>query len=93
MNNKHEHNSLVGPSLLIGVGLLLLLDNLGYLSWNIWEITRLWPLLLIIWGLELLLEGRRFGRFLVAAVLLVVMVGGVWFMTSGFDHRPASTIT
>ncbi|MDP2960678.1 MAG: DUF5668 domain-containing protein [candidate division Zixibacteria bacterium] len=35
--------------LLILIGLLFFLHNLGYLSGDIW---RFWPLILIIWGIK-----------------------------------------
>jgi len=50
---------LIGPTILILLGVILLLNNLGYLPWDVWSnIWRLWPLLLILIGLEILL-GRR----------------------------------
>lgn len=50
---------LVGPIILILLGVILLLNNLGYLPWDVWSnIWRLWPLILILIGLEILL-GRR----------------------------------
>jgi hypothetical protein len=52
-------SGLVGPALLIGLGLVFLANNLGWLGWEVWDtLWRLWPLLLIAVGLELLL-GRR----------------------------------
>ena len=92
MENKQHHTSLVGPSFLIGIGVLLLLDNLGYLEWDFWQIFRLWPVLLIVWGLELLLQGRVLGRILTACVILLGIIGGVWFMTTGTDPRSYTQI-
>ena len=91
--HKHHHISLVGPSFLIGIGIILLLDNLGYLKWNIWELVRLWPLFLIVLGLELLLQGRQFGRIISAIVVLILLLGGVWFMSKGSDPRSSTTIS
>lgn len=81
MNNR-RHISLVGPTLLVGLGVILLLNNLGYVSWSFWQIIRLWPILLIAAGLEVLL-GRRSGwASAIAAVLVLAMVaGGAWFLS------------
>ena len=91
MEDKH-HTSLVGPSFLIGIGIILLLDNLGYLRWEFWQVLQLWPVLLIVWGIEILLQGRLLGRILTACVILIGIIGGIWFMTSGADPRTNTQI-
>lgn len=48
----------VGPLIVIGVGVLLLLNQLEILQYDIWRVV--WPVLLIIAGLALLV--RRAGR-------------------------------
>jgi hypothetical protein len=61
MDEKRDdrRRSLVGPVILIGLGVVFLLNNLGVLAWSVWEvILRLWPILLVAAGLDLLL-GRR----------------------------------
>jgi hypothetical protein len=92
MDNKHRYPSLVGPAILIGIGIILLLDNLGYLTWNIWELLRLWPLLLIMWGLEILLQGRLLGRIVTALFILIAMLGSFWFINSGTGAQPTTMI-
>lgn len=92
MDNKHKNSSIVGPSFLIGIGIVLLLDNLGYLQWDFWQIIQLWPVLLIVGGLELLLQGRLYGRILIAGVVLALIVGGVWMMANGQDSRSKTEI-
>lgn len=81
-SKQRESNGLVGPILLIGVGLIFLFNNLGWLDWNIWSaLWRLWPLLLIIGGLDLII-GRRstWGSALVAVIAVVLLVGGFLFV-------------
>lgn len=46
---------LLGPVVLIALGLLLLLNNLGWLPVDLW---KLWPLVLILIGLEMLFVQR-----------------------------------
>ncbi|SET73592.1 hypothetical protein SAMN05660297_03322 [Natronincola peptidivorans] len=45
--------------LLIGIGILFLLSNLGIIHWSIWgAIINLWPLILIIIGTNILLKNK-----------------------------------
>lgn len=60
--------------LLMAAGVLLLLQTLGVLPWALWlHLWRLWPLLLVIAGVNLLL-GRR-APWLAAGVIAVLLVG------------------
>jgi hypothetical protein len=74
----------VGPTLLIGAGLLLLLHNLGVVAWEAWaNLWRLWPIVLIAVGLDILI-GRRsaLGSALVAGATLAALFGGIWLLTA-----------
>jgi len=76
--------SLVWPLILIGLGIIFLLNNLGALDWDVWFlIVRLWPLLLIAVGLDVLL-GRRAGIWAALTVFIIIglFVGGVWLIRS-----------
>jgi hypothetical protein len=86
---SHGHGGFVGPTILIGIGILLLLSNLGMLQWSVWEtIGRLWPILLIAAGLDTLV-GRRsaVGSLLSALIVLALIAGGVWLIAA-----PAGTL-
>jgi hypothetical protein len=66
------------PIILIGVGAILLLSNLGVIQGNPWTIIfQLWPVLLIALGLEILLGGSTGWRAVVSALLGLALVGGV----------------
>jgi hypothetical protein len=81
---EHRRISLVGPTILVGLGVILLLNNLGYLNWGFWEVARLWPILLIAAGLEILLGHRSLWASVGAAlVVLVLIVGGVVLVGQG----------
>jgi hypothetical protein len=77
-----EGRDLMGPIILIGVGILVTLAVLGVLpTWDLFELLSLWPLLLIAAGFQLIL-GRRYpwlgalvGILLVALVITVAMAG------------------
>ncbi len=93
-DNKDVHRvSLVGPVILIGLGIVFLLNNLGALTWNVWEVIfRLWPVLLIAVGLDLLI-GRRsvWGSLLALALTLAVFAGALWLFGAGIGARQVVT--
>lgn len=71
--SDNTRGGLVGPVLLIGVGIFFLLSNLGLITWDFWEaVGRLWPIVLIALGLDLLV-GRR--SLLGSALVVLVTVG------------------
>jgi hypothetical protein len=75
MENHPRYRSLFWPILLVGVGAVWLLSNLGYIEpVSLGSVLRLWPLLLIVLGLDLLFS-RRFPW--VGAVVGLLAVGAV----------------
>lgn len=80
-----RRGGLVGPVILIGLGIILLLNSLGILEWNVWEVIfRLWPVLLIAWGLDLLIGGRSvWGSLLALVVIVAVLAGALWLFRTG----------
>lgn len=75
MINEPRKNSLFWPIILIGAGLILLLRNLGVLeSFNFNVLLRLWPLILVVIGLDLIF-GRRYPW--AGALIALLAVGGV----------------
>lgn len=54
---RPEQRAIVGGAILIGLGLLLLMNNFGLLWWV--SLARLWPLLLIGIGLVVLLNTMK----------------------------------
>jgi hypothetical protein len=72
------------PIILIGVGAILLLSNLGYIHGNPWTIMlQLWPVLLIALGLEILFGGSTGWRAVVSALLGLALVGGIlWILVA-----------
>jgi hypothetical protein len=82
MDSPKRRVSLVGPVILIGLGVILLLNTLGLLAWSVWEaVFRLWPILLIALGLEIILSRFSAWGSLLALVLVVAMVAvGLWLL-------------
>lgn len=75
MNERPYRRSLVGPLLLIVIGVLFLMNNLGTLTWSVWElIFRLWPVFLIAAGLDLVIGRSSVWGSLLAVVLIVGVI-------------------
>ncbi len=93
MERRERRVGLVGPIILIGLGLVLLLNNLGMVNWSVWDIiVQFWPILLIAIGLDILI-GRRsgLGSLLTLVVLLAVAGAALWLYTSQVAPAPALT--
>lgn len=77
MDTRYDYRSFFWPVVLIGIGLFWLLGNLGLLSSvNLAFLFRLWPLLLIFIGLDLIFARRSaiLGGLLGLAMVLIVAV-------------------
>jgi hypothetical protein len=88
---KQRRGSLVWAAILIAVGVVLLLNNLGWTAITVWDLLRLWPVLLIAAGLDLLI-GRHsaWGSVAVLVLLLLVIGAGLWLLSSaGPVHGPS----
>jgi len=87
MNEKpHYHGlSVFGPFLFIGLGIVLLLQQMGTIQWSIWDIAfRFWPLLIIAVGVDILVARRSFlGAVAGLAILLALLLGGIYLMGPG----------
>jgi hypothetical protein len=87
MNSENKYNNgkrrgFFGPILLITIGLIFLGNNLGLIPGEGWEmIWRLWPILLIIAGLNDLI--RREG----IAWPILLIGAGVFFLLNNFGPR------
>jgi hypothetical protein len=94
---RRRGSGIVGPLILIGLGLIFLLNNLGVVDWSIWQVIwRLWPVLLIAAGLDLLI-GRRsaLGALVVLVLTLALLAGGLWLLKADqpFSGRAVTTET
>jgi predicted membrane protein len=83
LSDKDRHSTLIGGLLVIGFGVLLLLDQEGIISFE--HVLRFWPLLLIVPGLVKLFQGRVAEERVLGAVLTFF---GLLFLFSalGFRH-------
>lgn len=78
MKTYSRRGDLAGPVLLIGFGSLVLFINLGRIPVSLWSaLSQLWPLALIVIGLDLLIPRRSvLASILVAGLLLAVLLAG-----------------
>ena len=85
LNNRHRRPGITGPIILISLGVIFLLNNMGFIGLNLWDvIMRFWPILLIAMGLDILI-GRRsaWGAAIAVVVVLALLAGGIVF----FDNQ------
>lgn len=89
---KGYQGGIVWPLVLIGAGVILLLNNLGVSDINLWEVAlRLWPALLIGFGIELLIPRRSlWGTLAAFLAVIAVLVASYWLMT--FDQVRSSSL-
>jgi hypothetical protein len=71
-----------GATVVTGLGVIFLLGNLGYLSFTAWDlILRLWPVLLVAIGLDILLgRNRPWSAAVGVLVGLLVTAGILWII-------------
>lgn len=80
---------IVLPLILIGLGVVLLLNNLGYIPWHVWStIWQFWPVALIMLGLEILISRRVPWGLLLLAAMLIVIASMTGWIGRGPGHRP-----
>jgi hypothetical protein len=100
-NRRRYKSSIVLPSILIIVGVLILLYNLGLVDLKIWVIiARFWPLILIALGIELIMGRGSISRSILLLVVLWIVFGMVMrhptprgAITSSRIERPLTGIT
>jgi len=83
MKRTYLSPNLFWPFLLISLGGLLLLQVLGLLPVGLWDLLiRLWPLLLIALGLDMLIGHRTRGRALLVLFLAALLLIASLFLTA-----------
>jgi len=79
------------PLIIIGLGALLLLQNLGYLPAGLWPaLLQLWPVIFILLGLDMLI-GRRSSAGVAAVLVLgaLVITGALTWSAIRASQLPA----
>lgn len=81
LDNIYKREGLVGATFLIGLGVIFLLANFGFLAVSVWRmVIYLWPVLLIAIGFDIAI-GRRslLGSLIGLVLILVILAGSLWF--------------
>lgn len=74
--SRRRTPSLFWPIALIGLGVLLLLSNMGLIPATGWAVLwRLWPIALIALGLDVLIGRRSIAGAIASGVLILLLVG------------------
>jgi len=88
-----RRGGLLFPLLLIAMGTLFLLNNLGIVSWTVWRVIgQMWPVLLIAIGLDILLRGYLGTGARATMVSLLIMVVVLGAAGAAAIAVPAGTI-
>jgi hypothetical protein len=100
MDNHPRYRSLFWPILLVGVGLVWLLSNLGLIQTiSLGSILKFWPVLLIVFGLDMLFSrrypwvGAVVGLLAVAGVIALLMFGPQVGITTNSDVKSETFTT
>jgi hypothetical protein len=76
-DHGHISNALITGSFFIATGLLLVLNTLGYLSWDVWgELVKFWPIFIILAGIEVM-AGKALVPNLLLGIVGVMIIAGV----------------
>lgn len=83
-----DTGAIVWAFILIFVGVVLLLNTLGVVSWSIWNyLWRFWPIFLVMAGVGIILGKSRIAGVAIAIVTLVVFVGVFIFSISAVSSN------
>lgn len=88
LDGFYKRENMVTATFFIGLGIIFLLANLGYLPVDVWQmILSLWPVIFIAIGFDILV-GRRsvWASILGSLVILIILAGSIWL----FGYRRAN---
>ena len=72
--------------ILVTIGVLLLLSNLGVLAVDWSNVWRLWPLFIVVTGFSILATTHWIWRLLSVVVVLGALAGVLWFATGNYEE-------
>jgi len=83
LDSLFRKEGLVGPIFLMGLGVLIIFYNLGYLQINIWQaLLILWPIMLIAVGVDMIFGRRSLLWSMIGMVLIIVLLVGAFLLFS-----------
>jgi hypothetical protein len=91
---RRRRGGVVGPLVLIFLGCVFLLQNIGYLPSNFWlGLWRLWPVILVLVGIELLFASRVPWLLLAALSAAILVFGAFWTNSRALTGAPPERIS
>lgn len=78
--DRRGASGVTGAIILIAVGVVILLNNLGVLTVDWLSLLRFWPVILVLVGLDIILGRHSVFGSLVVAVIAAVVIGGIIWM-------------
>ena len=82
--------NIFGGLLIVFLGILFLLNNLGMIGWDIWWVfADFWPLILIALGIRLIFRGNAIVQIFVLLLIFVLPVA--WYFGFGNSQYPRWT--
>jgi len=80
-----------GPIILIGLGVIFLLNNFGVLPWDIWtNLWKFWPVIIILIGIEFIV-GQSISFRSLAIVVLLIFIIPIVITFNPITRNPLST--
>jgi hypothetical protein len=77
LDGIYRREGLVGNTFVIGLGIVFQLANLGFLALDVWQVViRLWPLLLIAIGFDVIIGRRSMIASLVGLIVILALLFG-----------------
>lgn len=77
-----------GGLFLIFLGVIFILNNFGYLGWDIWSVfLEFWPLLLIVGGLRLIFLNNITVQIIAFLLLVIIPLAYYLYQYNGFFFR------
>jgi len=88
LDGIYRREGLVGSTFIIGLGVIFLLANLGYLAVSVWRmVIYLWPVLLIAIGFDIMIGRRSMVASLIGLTLiLAILAGSLWLFGVRVDR-------
>ena len=70
-----------GATVVTGLGVIFLLGNLNYLTFSGWDlILRLWPIILVAVGLDIIIGRRRPWSAAIGVLIGLIVTGGIFWL-------------
>ncbi len=84
LDGLFRREGVVAAVVFLGLGVIFLLSNLGYIALSSWEVLlRYWPVFLVAIGIDIIIGRRKIWSLVLGAVIGLLLVAGVAFLIVG----------